>query len=1114
MKSRFVKTSFSILSLFVFAFTFTFGAFTQDLDDVTISGEISDLNGDVIIGATVTVTSVSTGIRRIAFTKKDGRYKIIELAPDVYKIIVSASGFSEKKTKNFETIAAQNLRLNFSLSPSSVTAEQTITISDDDLPIVGTMSAIVGGTVTKREIEEIPNTSNNVLDLIYTLAGVAEEPLSIRNLADDRRGNGSLAQPNALIEGGIFSLSGGAAFSNNITIDGLDNNDDRSARERFQPPVDSVAEVQVITNQFSAEYGRASGGRVNIRTRAGEGKFRGRFSMFFKDDNFNANSYNNNRRGIPRLPFTEYNPGTTLGGPLPFWYFKNKTFFFTSYTYRNRSANTLIDTVLPINQNPRFTTPRPTHLSAQRIEENPDKQNPNPALIAPYVKTVGTPRKRHRFTQRIDHNFTDTHNITFNYQLERSKNFSQYRESTRFLEETLQGRMRSSNSFYIADNYVFNSNLVNQFRFQFSNYRPGFASAGSQSPVILLRVRDETVNIDRVNTTVVLANSTSNFANRREETRYQFQETLNYVVGNHNLKFGADVQRIRSRANKLRDTTGTFNFDRVAEFLNNQVVRYRRKFGNISTQKNTYSGLFTQYIWSFRPNISLNFGVRYERETIINDNNNWSPRISLAYSPGEQGKTVIRIGGGVFYNRALLRTIDDFTFSIQGMSFDSRRLNGPRRDSNCVEPSVADAMKDRCVFLNFVSKKFPNAPTIEEIRGLQGVIDVEKGFKTEANFTRRLVTNIKIPESYQFNVAFERDLGKAFAFKSNFIFNKSAHLWRETNINAYVLPNGFKTYTDYLLSLRSVSLGRRSYSFELAGSNSADERTGKNGVKIINLNSLNNSRAFGRPLRVARDVIAATLNRALDNDRGQVEEVGSIGKSVYEGLTLELRRRFRPLAFGFRFSMRLVYELSRTRDDGMVNTSSAQIPGNFSAEFGASTQDRRHKFRFSGTTEMPKWLGKLRVSTLLRIESAKPFNVSIGGRDRSLDDVNNDRPNFKGNLNEIVYRNPGSVFPQALVNSFSLAPIGTPGNLPRNAGCGPALFIFNVNLMRQFKISERFRIRPQIEFDNIFNARIFSFGSDFINFANVKKQAFRDNFLVPSRTFSPRQIRIGIRIEF
>ena len=135
------------------------------------------------------------------------------------------------------------------------------------MPAVDTTRTVVGGTVTQREIEELPNNTRDPLDLVFTLGGVTEEQLSTRDLAGDRGTRGAYAQGNTPEEAGTFALSGGAAYSNNITIDGLDNNDDRSASFRFQPSIESISEVQVVTNQFSAEYGRASGGRVNIRTR-------------------------------------------------------------------------------------------------------------------------------------------------------------------------------------------------------------------------------------------------------------------------------------------------------------------------------------------------------------------------------------------------------------------------------------------------------------------------------------------------------------------------------------------------------------------------------------------------------------------------------------------------------------------------------------------------------------------------------------------------------------------------------------------------------------------------------------------------------------------------------
>jgi hypothetical protein len=393
-------------------------------------------------------------------------------------------------------------------------------------------------------------------------------------------------------------------------------------------------------------------------------------------------------------------------------------------------------------------------------------------------------------------------------------------------------------------------------------------------------------------------------------------------------------------------------------------------------------------------------------------------------------------------------------------------------------------------------------PTFEQLSQLNG-------FSTVTTFTRRLDPNLKLPESYQFNVGFERDIGNGIAVEANFTYNKTVRLWRETNVNAFILPEGFSTYTDVLLAINTGTTR-----FELGPMTNTNDTRVANGITFVNLNSTNRSTAATSPIGRARTALAARLNRGVNNSLGQIEQVGSMGSSVYEGLILEMRRRFRQLGYGFGASFRAVYTLSRLRDDGIVNTSSAQIPGNFDAEFSRSVQDRRHRFAFSSSFETPNWLGKLRFSPLLRIASGNPFNLSIGGFDRNLDDVSNDRPNFTGNFEDIRFRNPGDPYPQSLVNAISLAPIGSPGKLPRNAGRGPAQFIFDLNVSREFRFTQRFRLRPIIEFDNILNARIFTFSSDFINFDNVGTVAFQETFLVPQRTLRQRQIRLGLRFDF
>lgn len=1171
MKSLFERLSPVILVLCLSLLTFTNSVFSQDLDEVTISGKVTDPNGLAVVGASVTAILVETGVERTVVANEDGVYRIIELQPGTYNVRATASGFGIKESQGLIAIAGQNLQLNFGLSPADVRAEQTVTISAEDAPIVDTTRTVVGGTVTEREIEEIPNNSRNALDLVLTLGGVSEESLSTRDLAEDRNSN----PRSTPTEQGNFSLSGGASYSNNITIDGLDNNDDRSARDRFQPSLEAIAEVQVITNQFSAEYGRASGGRINLRTRSGSNKFRGRAFMFFRDDNLNANTYYNNltffnangtvaRNPLPRLAFTEYNPGFTFSGPviLPFGegnsYYngRNKTFFSVAYEYTKLEDTTLIETYVPVVQNPRFPLPASTGGTPACDNSSPAACTSNPptaGFVAPYTSTLATPNKNHTATARIDHKLFKGNDITFGYQFGRRNNRRQTGASTTRIEDALQNRNANTDAFNITDNQVFGSQTVNQFRFQWSRFEPSYQTDNPNDPVVLIGYRNPVTNGVQ---TLIAGNSTSsslqNFADSRKETRLQFQDSLTYILGQHTFKGGFDMQNVDSQAISLGDATGTFNFGSVLNYQQNTLSRYRQNFGTATDVKNTYWGLFVNDEMRASSNLTVSFGLRYERETAISDNNNFGPRLGIAWDPFKKGKGVIRLGAGIFYNRVLLRTVGDFIQNSSGSLFQF--------DTNTIGTSGTVNRRERV--LATIAQQFPNSfPSTATLRSAIAATNcgtttapvacpADLGFLTNTgnsgNPLRSIDPNLKIPESYQFNVGFEREIGKGFVFEANYTINKTAFLWREYNPNVPVLPSGFADWTAYLTAnpyiFTNANGTTRTYRFYLGAANDGTGVASTQGgtgacstttttTCFVNLNSVSSTttvpstaitgtaaaNSIGGPIGIAS---AAISGFRPDPNLGETERVSSIGNSFYHGLILELRSRFRKLGYGFGSTMRAVYTLSSTKDDGLNNTSNAEINGNFSREWARSLQDRRHRFALSGTFETPQWLGKLRFSPLFRFGSSAPFNLGYGV-DRNLNDVSTDRPNFTGNINEIVWREPGSPFPATLAGQFSLPPIGAlSGNLPRNAGRGPKLYIFDLSVSREWKFGDRYRIRPTIEFGNILNMVVFSFGSEFIDFnalnasPTLAQQTNYQNFLIPTRTYRQRDMRLGVRFDF
>ena len=1147
MKSIFRSLLPAFLFIFFCLINLSVPTLAQDLDEVTISGKVFDPNNAAVAGATVTATLISTGVERTVTADEEGRYRIVELQPGIYSVKASMQGFGSQEKTNLVTVAGQNVQLDFNLAPAGVAAEQIVTLEGDNEPIVDTTRTVVGGTVTQREVEELPNNTRNPLDLVLTLGGVTEEPLSTRDLSGDRGQRGLSVPGTTPEEAGTFALAGGAAYSNNITIDGLDNNDDRSASFRFQPSIESVAEVQVITNQFSAEYGRASGGRINLRTSSGSNKYRGRAFMFFRDDNLNANTWNNNRRRLERPPFTNYNPGFTFSGPIV----KNKLFFFTAYEFDKIQEDTIIDVFVPVNNTSSFSLPAPTNPNERYCSSTAtsggvsvcDLPTPTAVYVAPYRAFADTPSRKHLFSARADWNLNDKNNFTFGYQLGRTSDLRQFSGTNR-LADALIGRVRDTDGLNGTYNYVASANLVNQFRFQYSRLRPNSTpSAGADAPVIL--VGGFTPPNENSAATQIYSASTSGSSDRKED-RWQFQDTLTYVAGSHNLKFGFDYMRVSSQFIDRFDVTGTYNFSSFFFFNQNSVSTFSQNFNTDSIVKNNYYGFFANDDWRALSNLTIGYGLRYERETVVDDNNNFGPRFSVAWSPfPKDNKTVVRFGAGIFYNRVLLRTIDDFRSAAEELRFTTSSFNLP-----------AGVTPDSAVWRPFFNTQFPNRVTLDTVVPINSTRSFTvRELARPASAFRSLEDDIKIPESYQFNVGFEREIFKGIVFETNLTWNKTVHLWREYNPNAPRLPantpdrdgDGEITFTDYLLG---VDTGISRFTLDPVPAGNTTGLTGPNGTGtcanstatcLVYLRTNNNSNNSGNCVNAGGTLASnSPICRALlavNNLRAgfsqglfdQQERVASIGNSHYLGATFELRNRYRKFGYGFAGSMRFVYTLSKLKDDGIVNTSEATIPGDFDREWSRSLLDRRHRIAFSGTFDTPFWLGKLRFSPIFRFGSSAPFNISIGGNDRNLDDISNDRPDFNGNLDDIVWRQIGTSYPAQLASQFTLAPIGSPGNLPRNAGKGPKYYIFDLNVSRQFKLTETMRLRPTIEFGNILNMAVFSFGSNFIDFNNlnaadsvatptpvqIRTQASaREIFLAPTRTYRPRQLRLGLRFDF
>ena len=337
--------------------------------------------------------------------------------------------------------------------------------------------------------------------------------------------------------------------------------------------------------------------------------------------------------------------------------------------------------------------------------------------------------------------------------------------------------------------------------------------------------------------------------------------------------------------------------------------------------RNKYYGVFFNDQMQVASRITLSVGLRYERETAVTDNNNFGPRLGISWSPFKSNKTVVRFGTGMFFNRVLLRTVGD---SIQNSGGTLVNF-----DTNTIGVNASD--NRRTFILAAIQANFPSSyPTVAELKALVSAVcptvplpllapcTTNTGFSignlsSAGNPLRTVDANLKIPESYQFNVGFERELIKGWVFEANYTWNKTVHLWRDTNANAPRLPAGFADWTAWLLTHTYPFANQngtiRTYSFVLGATN--DGSSGVSGMCsftansscVVNLNALSttstapastvagtNGNVTGGPVGIATAAIAQFRP---DQTVAETSRIGSGGNAFYQGLILELRSRYR-----------------------------------------------------------------------------------------------------------------------------------------------------------------------------------------------------------------------------
>src|SRR5712671_4839211 len=305
-----LQTTLRLVSLACILFLLSSGAFAQT-ETGQITGTVTDATGAVVVGASVAAKSVSTGVTRETSTNSAGIYTISSLRPDTYEVSVEATGF-KKLVRRVQVAVGSNNEIPAQLEIG--TASQTVEVSGSgEVVTVDTEDQTLSQVITAEQLNSLPtDPTRNPYALVATAGNVTEDCNSTRG-ASSANGCG-------------YAINGLRSASTGILLDGAENVDTFTASVGQQIPLDSVAEFSVLTNNFTSEYGRASGGVVNLVTKSGSNTFHGSAYEFNRVSALSANTFQNDSTGTPKGIFTRNNFGFSVGGPA----IKNKLFFFNN----------------------------------------------------------------------------------------------------------------------------------------------------------------------------------------------------------------------------------------------------------------------------------------------------------------------------------------------------------------------------------------------------------------------------------------------------------------------------------------------------------------------------------------------------------------------------------------------------------------------------------------------------------------------------------------------------------------------------------------------------------------------------------------------------------------
>jgi outer membrane receptor protein involved in Fe transport len=601
-----------IIAAFLIA-TATAGAQTSRVGGM-LEGIVSDSSGGRIPKAEVHLRETDTHQLRTIVTDGTGFFRSNELPVGTYEVSVEVPGFSPYHHTGVTLQVGQTVHLDIVLQLAGITSEVTVTAQP---PAIDTAQTSLTSTVDKERIEELPVISRNYLNFVLLAPGVAASSQQQSQRAQA-----------ALTDSG-FTFGGLRARSNNLSIDGLDNNDEYTGSSRTELSLEIVQEFQVVNNGLSAEFGGASGGSINVVTKRGSNALHGDAFIFLQNGALNARDPFENESGKPELQ--KYRTGLALGGPIV----KDRTFYYTSFEqeHNREQSESLIDPGVASVVDGALSSGVFPHLGVRHID----------------TEFFPAARAETEAAGRLDHQISLKHSLMLRYAFTNNREAGDAFNTGGLTDASARGSSFTDDHALVGSfASVFGPQAVGDLRFQIATRRVTLRTNDTQGP-----------GIDIAG---LLSFGRPYEGNgQRRENYYQLSYTYSRTRGRHLWKAGATANRVGLRAETLDGFGGIYLFGSLSDFLAGHPDLFRRTIGDATTNYAAISvGAFLQDHWLLAPRWTLDMGVRYDFEHLPSgfneDTQNISPRLGLAYSPG--AKWVLRAGYGVFFDRFVLANLN------------------------------------------------------------------------------------------------------------------------------------------------------------------------------------------------------------------------------------------------------------------------------------------------------------------------------------------------------------------------------------------------------------------------------------------------------------------------